>query len=243
MSWYRVTDGRLAFRGRITREAFASWLETSEGAATLEAAARHLRLRFLARARASRRLWQDLDRLVRTGTLRRALQEEASHFAVAVSGLCYAPALPRTQVALHRLVVVPRTMIAGLARNRVRLRLWHSGLSPLPDAVRAFFCEQILVEMDTAIRSVQPSVATPVAMDESWVCVASDPDYTWVDPLWSGRRWTGHLVMFEMPRTTLSRAQRKELERAVVSLQKGLEAIGRLQRQSIVRTAVDGLPA
>jgi hypothetical protein len=243
MSWYRVTNGRLEFRGRITREPFTGWLGTTEGAATRDMTAGLLRLRFMTKARAGRRLWQDLNRLVRTGALRSVFQEETSHFAAAVSGLCYAPSLPRSQLALHRLVVVPRAMIAGRARHGVRLRLWNSALSPLPDAVRAFVCEQILVEMDTAIRSVEPSAAAPVDMRDGWCCVASDPDYVWVDPLWSGANWTGHLVMYEMPREPLSRARRKELDRAASSLRKTLESLSRVQRQTIVRTAADGLPA
>jgi hypothetical protein len=80
-------------------------------------------------------------------------------------------------------------------------------------------------------------------MRDGWCCVASDPDYVWVDPLWSGANWTGHLVMYEMPREPLSRARRKELDRAASSLRKTLESLSRVQRQTIVRTAADGLPA
>jgi hypothetical protein len=243
MNWYRVAGGRLEFRGRITREPFTEWLETTQGAASVDTAAALLRFRFLARSRATRRLWQDLERLVRTSVARQALEEEIGYFASAVSSLCYAPSLPRSKVALHRLVVVPRAMIAGRSRNGARLRLWHAALSPLPDSVRAFVCEQILIEMDSAIRASEPSAANPVEMRDAWSCVGSDDAYVWVDPLWSGPKWTGHMILYEMPREPLSRAQRKELERAVSNLQKSLEALSRIQRQSIVRTAADGLPA
>ena len=49
--------------------------------------------------------------------------------------------------------------------------------------------------------------------------------------------------LYQMPRTPLSRMQRKELERAVTSLQQGLQTLNKIQRQAIVRTAADGLPA
>ena len=39
MSWYRVADGRIQFRGRITRQPFSEWLSTSDGAETVDAAA------------------------------------------------------------------------------------------------------------------------------------------------------------------------------------------------------------
>lgn len=243
MSWYRIADGRIQFRGRITREPFSEWLSTSDGSETVDAAAGMLKLQVLTKARATRRLWQDLKNLIRSTPARQALQQEGDHFAKAVASLCYAPSLPRHQVALHRLVVVPRAMIAGRSRNGARHRLWHAALSPLPEPLRAFMCEQILVEMDGAVRAAKPSPAAPVEMRDSWSCVASDCQYVWVDPLWSGPNWTGHMILYEMPRTPLSRMQRKDLERAVASLQQGLATLSKIQRQSIVRTAADGLSA
>lgn len=242
MSWYRVADGRIQFRGRLTREPFSEWLSTSDGLQTVDAAAEMLRLRFLAKARAARRLWRDLQGLTRTSSARQALQQEGDHFAKNVANLCYAPCLPRNTVALHRLVVVPRAMIAGRSRLAARHRLWNTALSPLPESIRAFMCEQILVEMDGAVRAAEPSPAAPVEMRDSWSCVASDSHFVWVDPMWSGQNWTGHMILYEMPRTPLSRAQRKDLERAVTSLQQGLQSLSRIQRQAIVKNAADGLP-
>ena len=243
MNWYRIADGRIQFRGRITREPFSEWLSTSDGAETVDAAAGMLRLQFLSKARAARRLWQDLQGLTKSSSARQALQQEGDHFAKNVATLCYAPSLPRNHVALHRLVVVPRAMIAGRSRNGARHRLWNTAFSPLPESLRAFMCEQILVEMDSAVRAAKPSPATPVEMLDSWSCVASDYRFVWVDPLWSGQHWAGHMILYEMPRTPLSRMQRKELERAVTGLQQGLQTLNKIQRQAIVRTAVDGLPA
>lgn len=243
MNWYRVADGRIQFRGRITREPFSEWLSTSDGAETVDAAAGMLRLRFLSKARAARRLWQDLQGLTRTSSARQALQQESDYFAKNVANLCYAPYLPRNTVALHRLVVVPRAMIAGRSRHGARHRLWNTALSPLPESMRAFMCEQILVEMDGAVRAANPSPTTPIPMRDEWCCVASDDEFVWVDPMWSGPQWTGHMILYEMPRTPLSRAQRKDLERAVTNLQQGLKSLSRIQRHAIVKNAADGLPA
>jgi hypothetical protein len=48
--------------------------------------------------------------------------------------------------------------------------------------------------------------------------------------------------MFEFPADGLARKHRKELEQAVGELQNSLSNISHLQRDAIIRTAVDGLP-
>jgi hypothetical protein len=244
MHWFQVTRGRLAYRGRLTRGPLASWLTTTEGSGALNSAAKASGLRFFARARTRRRFWKTLENAGRSEQLRTALHNEADRFAQALGQACYAPALPRTQVALHRLVIVPRALVAARARGGVRQRLWSLPcLADVDEAVRSFLCEQVLVELDRTIERASPSVSSPVEGADGWSCIGTDRPYVWVDPLWAGADWSGHLFMFEFPRAALTSAQRKELEAAVRHLQTGLTTLSRLQRDAIVRRAADGLAA
>jgi hypothetical protein len=240
MSWFAVKNGQLAYRGRLAREPFDAWLKTRDGKRCLQEAAGGLRV--FATVRARRRLWQPLERAARSEPVRTAIQEEAAQFRAAMTFVSYAPGLPRMHVALHRLVIVPRPLVAARARSGVRRRVWTlPALQAVDESVRAFFCEQLLIEMDRALEAARPSPSKSVQAQEGWSCVGTDRLYTWVDPLFSGAHWSGHFFMYEVPRTALTRAQRKELDAAVAGLQRSLGSLSRLQREALVRTAADGL--
>jgi hypothetical protein len=242
MSWFAVKRGRLVFRGRLTRDSFALWLKTGEGQARLDVVSAAFRVRAFAAARARRRLWRPLERAARTEPIRTAIRAEAAQFGAAMSHASYAPGLPRLHVALHRLVLVPRALVAARARTGVRQRFWHlPSLAGVDESVRAFFCEQLLIEMDRALEAARPSASRAIPAAEEWSCVGADRRYVWVDPLWSGSHWAGHLFMYEFPRTTLSRAQLKELDSAVAHLQESIGSFSRLQREALLRSAADGL--
>jgi hypothetical protein len=242
MHWFQVKRGRLAYRGHLTRLPLVHWLATLEGEAALERATKASGLRFFAAARTRRRIWKTLDRAGRSDQLRTALHNEADRFAQVLGHACYAPALPRTQVALHRMVIVPRALLAARARAGVRQRLWSLPcLADLDEHVRAFLCEQVLVELDRTIERASPSISSPIEGADGWSCIGTDRPYVWIDPLWAGEEWSGHVFMFEFPRAALTSAQRKELNAAVKHLQTGLNALSRLQRDAIVRRAADGL--
>ena len=244
MYWFQVKRGRLAYRGRVSHAPLGRWLATPEGTAALEQAAKASGLRVFARARTRRRIWKTLERAGRSEQFRTALHSEADRFAQVLGQACYAPALPRTQVALHRLVIVPRALLAARARAGVRQRLWILPcLADLDEAVRSFLCEQVLVELDRTIEHASPSVSNPVEGADGWSCIGTERPYVWIDPLWAGTEWSGHVFMFEFPRAALTSAQRKELESAVKHLQSGLQTLSRLQRDAIVRRAADGLAA
>ena len=68
-----------------------------------------------------------------------------------------------------------------------------------------------------------------------------DPDFTWIDPMWSGAEWRGHVMMFEMPSVRLPRRERAELEAAISRLKESLPNLSRQQRDNTVRAAMDGL--
>ena len=242
MSWFGVKRGQLVFRGRLSRDSFVDWLKTGEGQARLDAVSSAFRFRVFGAARARRGLWRPLERAGRTGPLRAAMRDEAVQFGAAMSHASYAPGLPRMHVALHRLVLVPRALVAARARTSVRQRLWNlPSLAGVDESVRAFFCEQLLIEMDRALEIARPSAARAIPAAEGWSCVGAERRYVWVDPLWSGSHWAGHLFMYEFPRTPLSRAQLKELDAAVAQLQESIGSLSRLQREALLRSAADGL--
>ena len=64
-----------------------------------------------------------------------------------------------------------------------------------------------------------------------------DTDLLWVDPLWSGEEWRGHVVMFEMPAPRIGRRVRRELRLAIERLAESLPLLPRLQRDNMVRLA------
>lgn len=242
MDWFVVKQGRLRYRGRLSREPYLAWLKTPEGAKALQAAAGTYRFGLFSTARARRRLWRALETAARTAAVRHAIDEEAAHFGITLAHVGYAPGLPRTHLALHRLVLVPRALVAARARTGVRMRLWHlSAFKAVDESVRAFFCEQLLVELDNAIDTAEPSAKRPVEAGEGWSCVGAERPYVWVDPLWAGEHWVGHVFMYEFPRSGLSRAQRRELDEAVAVLQKSVAMLSKLQRDTLVRLAADGL--
>lgn len=240
MSWFQVADGRLRYRGRIDRQPFAAWGSTKDGTAAINAAAGRIGFRLLGRKRAARRLlWRNLERAARTEPLRSALQTAADDFGRAICELAYAPGLPRLQVALRRVVVLPRAMAAGKARAIMIPPLLNcGGLADVDEAVRAFFADQTIVELDAAIQRARPSPARPVHAPRDWACVGIETEFAWVDPYFSGPGWFGHLLVFEWPPAGISRRDRKELEHAVDELQRGIRGLSREQRHAVVKAAV-----
>jgi hypothetical protein len=239
MSWFRVVKGRLDYRGRVTREPFTAWASTQEAAPTIQSAAADIRLALFGRERAARRqLWRALETAARSGAAIEAIRAETTHHLKLLSTLAYVPVLPRVNVGLHRLVVVPRTMIAGRGYAALCSRLSKvRELAELPEAVRGFLFEQILREMDFALYSASPSPRRPVPAHDEWVCVGVNLDLVWVDPMWSGPGWGGHLFMFEQPRAGLGRKELKALEAAVAETTKQIEALSRVQRDGVLRSA------
>jgi len=238
VAWYKVSDGRLRFRGRITHKPLADWMATTEGAAAVQVVAGQLGFCLLGKARAAkRRLWRDLKTAVGDQAVGRVLESSPDLYANALTELAYAPALPRLAVALRRLVVIPRTMIAARGRSALNSRLMTcTAYADLNESLRAFLCDRLVLEMDEAIRRARPSPRKPVSTREAWTCVALDERFVWIDPLWSGRDWLGHVFLFEMPERP-SRRERREIEAAIERLQASLPDLSPVQRDGTVRSA------
>lgn len=241
MAWFKVAKGRLVYRGRITRDAFTQWTATKEGAGAIATAASGIRFSFVGRHRAARsRIWRALETATRQEAVATAIRAEAGHFMAVLANLSYT-ALPRAHIALRRVVLVPRAMIAGRARVGLYARLGVSpALAHLDDAVRVFFLEQLLTEMDAAIQKALPSPRHPVHAPDEWTCIGVEKGLVWVDPLWSGPDGTGHVFMFEFPRAGLPRRDRKALETAVAEMKGRVSLLSRSERVEMVRAALAG---
>jgi hypothetical protein len=239
MNWFHISKGRLEYRGRINKDPFAAWTSTEQAAPAIDAAAAGIRFALFGRERAARKqIWRALDSAASSEQAVEAIQAEITHYLRLLASLACVPALPRVQVNLQRLVVVPRTMIAGRGYGTLCGRLAKvSALAALDEAVRAFFFEQLLREMDYAVAKAAPTARRPVRAYEEWACVGADLDLLWVDPMWSGPGWGGHLFMFEYPPAGLARKELKALESALASLGTHIAALSRVQRDDLLRTA------
>jgi hypothetical protein len=239
VSWFRVNGGRLEYRGRITRDAYAAWTATRDGLDAVSRAARGARFSLLGRSRsARRRIWRALDAASRTEPLASAMAAESVRYMQLLATLAYADALPKTHVALHRLVLVPRAMSVGRAHAGVTERLAQTpALAELDDGVRAFFLGQLVIEMDAALRKASPSPRRPVEASDGWACVGDRAGTVWVDRILAGPGGTGHIFMYEFPREPLRRRDRKALELAIEQLTVSVSSLSREERANVVRAA------
>jgi len=238
VGWFRVIRGRLEYCGRITRTSFVKWCATNGGDETVARVARGIRFSLLGRSRSARRhLWRALDAASRNDAVAAAIGAEASCYMDALASLCYADALPRAHVALHRLVLVPRAMVAGRAQAGVCERLSRlPALAGLDETLRRFFLDQLVIEIDAALWSASPSPQRSVAAADGWACVGIRRGTVWMDALWAGPDGTGHVFMFEFPREGLGRRDRKALEAAIEQMGAAVSSLSRADRVAMLRT-------
>lgn len=240
MSWFKVHRGSLVYGGRITREPFTRWTATKRGQDAVAATARTIRFSLLGRSRsARRRLWRGLEDASRTASFATLAGAEASRYLQVLASVAYADSLPRTHIALRRLVLVPRAMITGRAQAGVFGRLSKAPeLAGVDDAVRAFLFEQMVIEMDAALQKSRPSPRHPVQATGGWACVGVSMGMVWVDRLWAGPDGTGHVFMYEFPPAGLSRKDRKALEAAIAEMAASVSSLSRAERAALVQSAV-----
>jgi hypothetical protein len=239
VSWFRVSAGKLEYRGRITRDPFTRWTATPEGLEAIRQRASTIRFSLLGRNRtAVRRLWCELDTAVRSDSVTQAIRVEAAQYMTHPASLSYSLSLPRTVIALHRLVMVPRALMVGRARAALHARLRHlPALSEVDDAVRAFFLEQLVTEMDAALDKAAPSPKNPVQAHDEWACVGVVKGLIWIDRFWSGPEATGHVFMYEVPREGIARRDRKVIEAAIKTLNAQVTPLPQAKRNDMLRLA------
>jgi hypothetical protein len=240
VSWFRVHRGSLEYRGRITRDPFTRWIATKRGQDAVARVARATRFSLFGRARSARRqMWRALDAASRNPALATAIGAETTRYMQILAGVAYADSLPRTHIALRRLVVAPRAMIAGRVHAGVVSRLAQAPeLAGVDEAVRVFFLEQLVVEMDAALQKSSPSPRHPVRAVDQWACVGVSVGTVWVDRMWAGPDGTGHVFMYEFPPGGLPRKERKMLVAAIAQMAASVSALSRFERAALVQSAV-----
>jgi hypothetical protein len=239
VSWFAVNRGRLVYSGRITRQPFTAWCATSAGRKAIAHVAAGIRFSLFGRARsAQRRVWRSLEDVSRSDAFAKALAAEPDRYLQTLADVCYADALPRVQVGVRRLVLAPRALVAGRAKADVFTRLERSpAIADLDDLVRSFLLDQIVNEMDAALRGASPSPKRPVTARDGWVCVGARLGTIWLDPLWAGPDATGHVFMYEMPPQGLTRRDCKALEAAMEQLSGAAASLSRNARDVMLRSA------
>jgi hypothetical protein len=242
MSWFRIADGRLRFIGRVTKDPVREWLASPEGSSAVEEAARRTRFSLFGRKRAARRRMSGaLCEAISAPAVRQVIATECEGYVGAWTPLAYAPPLPRVSVDYRRVVVVPRVMLVWRVASRIMARIGGSLQAEVPDGFREFFSRWVVCRMDRAVRTAGPSPRRPLHAKESWACVALDNEMLWVDMFGLGPEWLGHVVLFEMPDSRLSRRDRQALEQAIARLSESLPGLSRQQRDKTVRLAMDAL--
>jgi hypothetical protein len=239
MSWFKVDDGRVLCSGQISRDPFTAWTVTPEGSAAVVAVAASMRFKLLGKARAARnRIWRQLFSALRSADGRLALQSSADLYVRSLTSLAYAQALPRTTVGLHRLVLVPRAILADRARAAISAQTCHYALfAERPAPERDFLIGAVMAQVDEAMRYAKPTSRKPVRGYDEWVVIGADMNFQWVDRYWSGDGWTGHWFLYERPRTGLSRADRGAIERAVEAMRASVHNLSRERRQALIKLA------
>jgi hypothetical protein len=239
MGWFRVSEGRMAYGRRITREPFNRWMGTTEGAASVARMASGIRFSLIGRSSAARRrIWLAVEAASRTEALASALAGEPTRYMQAFASLAYSDALPRVHIALHRLVLIPRAMIAPRARADLFRRLAAAPpLAALDEPTRAFFLDRTVVELDAALHDARPSPRNPVHAHEQWACVGVAKELVWADAVFSGTDATGHVFVYEFPRPGMPQPTLKDLKCGIAEMAAGASALTRLQRFALVRAA------
>jgi hypothetical protein len=242
-TWVRYRRGRLWYSGRIARAPFAAWLAMPEGRAVLDEATLHVRFPFLARTRAARRLWRHLAAAARDPEAIAAIQIEMDGYFGRIQELAYAGGLPKAGVNLHRLVLVPRALVNNAAYGGLatRLRSVHA-FAALDggDALRNFFVETLICDVDGAIAGAAPSPKRPVPIGKDWISVGIDGAFVWRLPLLDEPPWDGHHYVLELTRDPITRAVRKGVAAAVERIETSLPSLSRVDRNEILRRALRG---
>jgi hypothetical protein len=242
-AWVRHRRGGARYAGRITRAPLVEWLATPEGQATVDAVASRLRLRFLARRRAARRLWRQLAGAARDPEVVTTVQSEIDAYPGRLQEFAYAEGLPRVSVDLHRIVVVPRVLLNAAAYGAIARRLKSvRAFTALEggEALRGFFVLTLIRDLDAAIARATPSPKRPLTAGADWISVGLDAAFVWRVPLLNEPPWDGHHYVLELTRDPLTRKLRKAVAEAVQRLESSLPALTRVDRNEILRRAMHG---
>jgi hypothetical protein len=233
--------GRLVYRGRITRAAFDRWTGTPPGQLAIDEAASYTGFSLLGRRWAARRrLWRQLAAAARDESVAAAIGEEAELYLPRTGELAYATGLPRSAVELRRLVVVPRVLLNGATYTAIAKRLYAQPVFAAlegGDALRTFFIERVVQEMDEAIERAHPASGRPLTAGEHWMTIGINRQFIWRVPLLQEPAWNGHHYVINSARDRMSRRVRKAVAAAIEEFESSLLGLSVAERLDILRRA------
>ncbi len=241
VSLIKRSGGRLVYTGRIARAPFLAWAASMAGRAAVADAAAGIRFSVVPRMwLARRRLWRQLIVAARHESVAAAMRREADAYVKHVGALAYADGLPRLGVSLRRLVAVPCVLVNAAAYRGIESRL--SKLGPVRslaggDALRSFFFQQLVEDLNAAAASAQPTPRHALPAGADWVCVGLNPTFVWRSPILDWPAWHGHHYVLELTREPVTRAVRSQTTAAIERLEASLPSLSRLQRDEILRRA------
>jgi hypothetical protein len=241
--WVRYRRGRAQYTGGITRAPLAAWLATPAARATLEGAASHVRFPFLVKQRAARRVWRQLAAIASDGEVVQAIQNEIEAYLGRLQHFAYAEGLPCVGVDLHRLVIVPRVLINAAAHAAIaaRLRSQRAFITlGVGDALRQFFVDTLIHDLEHAIARSKPSPAHPLTLGKEWISVGLNGAFAWRVPLQNEPPWDGHHYVLELTREPITRSVRRAVDAAMQRMEGALPSLSRTERNEILRRALRG---
>ena len=184
-----------------------------------------------------RRVWRQLVQVARTETIVVAVQREVDGYLRRLDTVAYAHELPRTQVDLRRLVVVPRLFVNAEVCRRI-----NAALQPAFAAVegreslRVWFAQTLIDSIEAAVVRAWPSPWRPLPAGDSWIAVGVNEQFEWRIPF-AGPGCPGHYYALELTPWPITRAVRKATREAIARLEASLPLLSRINRDEILRKA------
>jgi hypothetical protein len=153
--------------------------------------------------------------------------------------LVYAHDLPRASVDLHRLVVVPRSLVNSVEYRGIVAAV--DGQLPFAatdvhESLLDWFVLLTISTIETALVGARPSPRCPLPVGRDWVTVGVNEQFEWGIPL-QGPAWLGHYYVLELTSSAITRSVRKGIEEAIAHLERSLPSLSRVHRNGILRNA------
>jgi hypothetical protein len=236
----RYSRGRMTYTGRISRARFDEWAASPDGRPAIERVASGIRFALFGRMRAARRrTWRRLARAARAEEVARAIRPEVDRYLARLATIVYAHNLPRADVHLHRLVVVPRVFVGSESYRRIDAILrTNRAFTSLDgaDSLRPWFTAMLLDSMAAAVVAARPSPRRPLPAGNGWDTVGVNELFQWHVPF-EGPAFPGHYHVLEQTRMPMTRAVRKAASDAVARLEDSLASLSRSDRYEILQQA------
>ncbi|HKE83806.1 MAG TPA: hypothetical protein VKB50_08635 [Vicinamibacterales bacterium] len=234
----------MKYTGHFSREAYAVWAGSRDGAASLDRLAAQGGFALFGRKRAAdRRVWRQLNDVARADAVATVLRREVYSYLVRIDPLVYAEGLPSIMIDLRRLIVIPRVMVSGEAcRRMVRELHVQPAFIGLPggESLRRWFVLTVLESLASSVVEAHPSVRHPLPAGDGWMVVGVNNEYQWQKPLHS-LSWPGHYIVLEVGRAPLTRSIRSAVTGAIAGLEASLPSLSYVDRTEILKRATESL--